>query len=258
MAGFLPPPTTDKTIPFRWQSFPFAVDNEARILTIDSTVCPAFAMDLAKQFQKINSDPTVRSWLVEDKALLAKLSDFVGKPLVTFEDAFMAAETIRVQQHLETTPQWLISAYAQLQRYFVRYANLFHETDLMKKVRGGPMLTQTIDNMFKIRDKDASAHKVVIFSAHDFTLVSLLTVLGVKSQAPLVAAYGDTIAIEMHQTGSAAPEVQVYYISNSLPFKFKIQLYVPNCGTPCTLTKFNSLMGKYLVRDAELDALCSL
>lgn len=257
MAGFFPPQANDKTIPFRWQAFPFAVDNEYRILSISAETCPTFARDFVWASTKMASDPTVNSWLAQDKALLKRVGDYMGSTITTFFDAFMAAETIRTQQYIDpATPTWLISAYVQMKRYFVRFADMYHETELMKKVRGGPMITEVIDNMVAKKNKDSSARNFVIFSAHDFSLVSLMTVLGVKKQAPEVAAYGDTIAIEMHQTGSAEPEVKIFYISNSTAVKFRIQLYVPNCGTPCRLTTFNNLMSKYIVRD--FDALCKL
>lgn len=252
MAGFFPPPVSDNTIPFRWQSFPFAVDNEARILTLtDGLGCDAFFRDFLDAAAKVEYDPTIRQWLKEDQALLQKVGDYMGKPILDFHDAFMAAEAIRTQQFLEPTPTWLVSAYAQLQRYFVHFANLYHKTELMKKARGGPMITEVVDNMVAMRNNSSTARNMIIFSAHDFTLVSLLTVLGVKNQAPQVAAYGDAIAIEMYQTGNAEPDVKVMYMSNTIAVKFKIELFVPNCGRPCKLNTFNNLMSKYIVRDYE-------
>lgn len=258
MAGFLPPPATDKTLPISWQSFPFAVDNEARVLTINPAACAKYQKDYIHALNTIDSDPTVRNWMAQDKAIIKKVGDFVGQSLTTFNDVSMAAETIRTQQFLDANiPTWAISAYAgPLKKYFIRYADLYHETELMKKVRGGPMITQVVDNMVAMRNNNSTARNVMIFSAHDFTLHSMITVLNVKSQVPQVAAYGDTIAIELHQTGTNEPEVQVYYYSNSANLKFMILLHVPGCGNPCRLSTFNNLVSKYLVRD--FDAMCRL
>lgn len=253
MAGFMPPPTTDRTIPFRWQSFPFAVDNEAHVLTIDPDVCPKYQKDFIHAMDTIDRNPTIISWMAQDRAIIERVGDFMGKKLITFSDVFRAAHTIRTQQFLDpATPTWLISAYnGPLKKYFVRYADLYHETELMKKVRGGPMITQVVDNMVAMRDNNSTARNVMIFSAHDFTLHSMITVLNVKSQVPQ-----DTITIEMHQNGAKEPEVQVYYYSNSDKLKFMILLHVPNCGNPCRLSTFNSLMSKYFVRD--FDGFCRL
>ena len=257
MAGFMPPPANDKTIPLRWQAFPFAVDNEARILSIDPTACASYLADYMKVFRRIEADPTVRSWLAEDKALLDKLSAFVGKPLTTFTDAFMAAETIRTQQFLAPpTPQWVLDALVPLRRYMVRYFDLFHETELMRKVRGGPMLTQVVDNMVAVANNNATAKKVILQSAHDLSLSSMVAVLDVKDQVPPIAAYSDTIAIELHQNGVNEPEVQIYYISSTTAKKLHIPLRVPNCGTPCKLSTFTNLVSKYLVRD--YNAMCKV
>lgn len=258
LAGFMPPPRSDKTLPIPWQSMPFAVDMAARILSINPAACDTFFRDFVASNNALEASATTRNWLNEDKEILQRLGNFVGKNITTFNDAFMVAETIRTNTFLDpATPSWLISAFAgPLKKYFIRYADMFHETQLMKKVRGGPMMTEIIDNMVAVRDKNSSAHNVLIFSAHDFSLHSMITMLNVKPQVPQIAAYGDAIAIELHQNGYYEPEVQVYYFSSSATLKFKIILHVPGCGIPCRLSTFNNLMQKYIVRD--FDGMCRL
>lgn len=258
MAGFLPPPATDKTIPFPWQSFPFAVDNEARVLTFEPSACPVYEKAILASSAVLEKSPTILNWMAQDKDILKRVGDFLGKPLTTVMDISYAIEIIRTEQYLDPTmPSWLLGAYATLEKYILLGIDSYHQTEFMKKVRGGPMITQVVDNMNAMNNKNSSARNIIIFSAHDLTVHSLIAVLNVKAQAPFIPLYGDTVAIEMHQQpGRTEPEVQVYYFTNLAPLKFKIQLFVPNCGSPCSLSNFNKLMSKYFVRNFE--TMCGL
>lgn len=253
----MPPPETDDTIPFPWQSIPLTVDNEARVLTWNPDACPKYAKEAAATLAAIEKDRTILGWMKEDYDVLTRVGDFMGVKVNSFNETFRVAEVIRTEQFLDPTmPTWLISAYDKLIRYFARFADVYHENDFMKTVRGGPMITQIVDNMMAIKNKNADAHKIILFSAHDFTLHSMNLVLNIKTQVPAVASYADTIAIELHQTGNKEPEVQVFYMNNSGYPKYKTQVYPPGCGTPCTLTNFNKITSKYFVRD--FDGLCKL
>lgn len=258
MAGFFPPPNNDKTIPFRWQSFPFAVDNAGRILHVKLEACPTYLRDFTTAQDMIERDPMYLSWRAQDKDLLLRLGDFLGSPLTTFEEMLYGMDAIRTNLSLDPTlPAWVRNSMTQLEKYIGLAFDLYHKTDLMKKVRGGPMLTEMVDNMMAIKNKNTTvARNILIYSAHDLTVASLVEVLNVKSQVPVIAAYADTIAVEMHQTGNKEPEVKVFYVSNYGKTKLNKQLSVPNCGLPCTLNNFNRVVSKYLVRD--WDGLCGL
>lgn len=250
----MPPPETDDTIPFPWQSIPMTVDNEARVLTIKPDACPKYSVELKKSLIALETNPTSIGWMKEDDALLTRIGDFMGQPLTTINHTFYAADTIRTEQFLDPTmPTWLRIAYPKLARYLVRYTDACHETPFMKRVRGGPMITQIVDNMMAIKDKREEGRKVLIFSAHDFTIHSLNVLLDVKSQVPQVASYADTIAVELHQILGQL-QVKVFYMNNSGFPKYKKQVNPPECGTPCTLNSFNKITKKYFVRD--FDGLC--
>lgn len=257
MAGFLPPPATDKTIPFRWQAFPFAVDNEARIVTINFESCAKYAKELATTEAALTNGAQVKAWLVQDKAVLTRVGDYIGSPCDTMFGAMMAAEMIRTNQYLISTPAWLVKDYEQtLQKYFAFYTDMYHNSDFMKKVRGGVMMTQILNNFAAIRDNTTDSRNVLIFSAHDFNVHSMVVMLNVKSQVPQVPFYADTIALELHQSGKSEPEVRAYYISSTGTTKFKTLLSIPSCGSPCRLNKFTTLMSKYVVTD--YDGMCKL
>lgn len=257
MAGFFPPPPSDKTVPIPWQAFPFAVDNEARLLTLEPTACSRYLKEYLETVANLDSDPTIQSWMTEDKELRDRIGEFVGRPLNTFKDVFLAGEVLRTESFLNSTiPEWVLKDTHHMERYAMRYADAYHETEYMTKVRGGPMITEVVDNMFAKWQNNSTAHNIIVFSAHDFTLHGMVLVLDVRSQVPLYK-YGDTIAIEMHQTVDGnEPEVQVYYNSYTSNPKLRFQLFVPGCGSPCTLTRFSAIVGKYIVRD--FDDMCQL
>lgn len=247
MAGFLPPPTSDKTLNIAWQSFPFYVDNEAQIVTLKPEVCPKYLLELIQKEADLKDSPLMREWLVQDKDIIKQFEIFLGSSLTTLKDITYASDLIRTNQHLDkSTPTWAISYYKDyLMKYMSRYIKVYHETDYMKKVRGGSLITQVLDNFIAVRDKNSTAKNILIYSAHDVNLISMGEILNVINQMPVLPAYGDTITFELHQIGTYEPEVQVYYMSETE----KILLNVPLCGIHCSLSRFNSLMSKYIIRD---------
>lgn len=258
MAGFMPPPAIYKTLPIKWQAFPFSVDNEAQVLSVKPEVCAKYLQEYVYYDKAIYNTTNAWQSYKQDKATIDKVATLMGAPLTNPSDVAMAAETIRSNQYLDpSTPGWAVNAMeGPLLKYFLMYMDTFHATDYMVKVRGGPMLTQIVDNLVAMRDKNSTAKNLMVYSAHDYNLLSLALMLNVESQVPENSFYSDTMSIELHQTGVNEPKVQVWYFSHAAKKPFKKELSIASCGTPCKLSKFLEVTNNYMVRD--FDALCQL
>ena len=155
-------------------------------------------------------------------------------------------------------PEWALHAYNTiLPKYMERFFSLAHETDFLLQVRGGPVITQIIENMELRMQGSSESRNFLIYSAHDMTVESLVRVLGARSQTPQFVNYADTVLIELVTSPSGGEmQVQALYIDNSGAIPNRFALNVPGCGTICSFSQFKSVVQKYLVPDYK--TLCGL
>lgn len=79
----------------------------------------------------------------------------------------------------------------------VRAYQLYTETPYMRRIRGGPILTDIFKQM---QQKQAGklSREIAMYSAHDTTLNFLMNALNVIDQTTVMADYGASLALELH------------------------------------------------------------
>lgn len=260
MAGFLPPPVLDTTLPLYWQPFTFEIDYPGRVvyLKLDYETCPVFYMHMGAAI----SDPTTEyaAWLAEDQVPIKEFIARIGATISSrnLVDVIGLSDDLKVLKGIDPTmPQWAIDAFHDtFQKYGILVKVGYHLNREMIKIRGGPMLTQIVDNMVAVANNETSAKNVLLFSAHDITVASLAFALGVEDQIPEPISYSDTIMVDLVESGNGEPLVQVVYMDNENTIPRVINLNVPGCGTSCSLTTFRNAVSDMLVED--FDQMCGL
>lgn len=79
----------------------------------------------------------------------------------------------------------------------IRSFQLITETPYMKRIRGGPIVTEIFNQMIAKQNGDLS-RKIMIFSAHDKTLASAMNALGVYNQTEPLPDFGATLVFELY------------------------------------------------------------
>lgn len=79
----------------------------------------------------------------------------------------------------------------------IRSFELITETPYMKRIRGGPLVTEIFHQMIAKQNGDLP-RKIMIFSAHDKTLVSAMNALGVYNQTEPLPDFGATLVFELY------------------------------------------------------------
>lgn len=202
----------------------------------------------------MNPPADVMQWMEDDREALDELARLSGTPLATFIDVFMFAEILKAKIYIEPNlPQWAIDGYYNtLKKYVARSFTLMHDNAEMIKIRGGPLITEIINNMEAVANGREEARPIMIYSAHDMTVFSLAFVLGVQSQIPELVNYADTMLVDLLQNGN----VQVTYVNNGGTLPVHTVMNVPGCGLSCPLTTFRGALSHMLVDD--VDALCKV
>lgn len=79
----------------------------------------------------------------------------------------------------------------------VRAYQLYTETPYMRRIRGGPVLTDMLKQM-KHKQEGKLTRNIAIYSAHDTTLNFLQNALNVIDQTTIMEDYAATLALELY------------------------------------------------------------
>lgn len=108
----------------------------------------------------------------------------------------------------------------------IRSYQLYTETPYMRRIRGGPILTDIFKHMQQKQDGKLS-RRVTIYSAHDTTLNFLMNALNVIDQTAIMADYGASLALELHCEYEEECTVNVRTQTNlSCIYKFVPNIYI--------------------------------
>lgn len=94
-------------------------------------------------------------------------------------------------------PEWSDSVFPDdLLPVRIRSFQLFTETPYMKRIKGGPLITEIFNQLIAKQNGDLS-RKVMIFSAHDKTLANVMSALDVSDQTEPLPDFGATLVFEL-------------------------------------------------------------
>lgn len=159
----------------------------------------------------------------------------------------MFADLFKTQIQMDPSPPtWAVDVHNKvLRKYLDRLFEVFHGTKEMVKIRGGPLLTEIVNNMVAVQEGSAEGRNILIYSAHDITLLSLAYALGVEAQIPKQPFYSDTFMVDLLENG----EVQVVYMNTGGAEPTYTVMDVPGCGTSAKLISFRDAVSDMLDED---------
>lgn len=257
MAGFLPPPLHQSNLPIFWQPFPFDIDYDGKLvyMRLDNS-CPVFLQHA--YMLMMNPPAEVAAWMAADKEAFKAFSQKLGSPISTIENVLIVSDALKIQMGIDPTmPQWAKDGFTNtFQKYGVLSTTMLHKNPTMIKIRGGPMLTEMVNNMVAVANGNASGKKVLLYSAHDITVSSLAYALGVEEQIPRHISYSDSIMVDLVGVGSGEASVEVIYMDNANKVPKAFHLSVPGCGKSCSLSRFRQAVQGMMVDDYK--KLCGL
>lgn len=103
-------------------------------------------------------------------------------------------------------PAWTDKVYPdQLYAARVRAFQLTTETDYMKMVRGGPIITEVF-NLMEDYQFGYSGRKIITYAAHDTTISNALTSMRMAGQTEPIPSYGALLAYELRSSPDSDEE----------------------------------------------------
>lgn len=259
MAGFMPPLENTNPLPIPWQ--PVAINTLQRdrdTILAQKKPCPRYEQSLQRLMAYPPKD--IRDLNERNAALYKTLTLSTGQNISTILDVELLYNTLEIEKHagLEL-PDWTETIFPEKMLPLAeRSLALFTETPLMKKIKGGAIVSELLDNMIRRRSGILTPERsIFIYSAHDVTLVNLMRALGVVDQATGKPDFSATLVAELHHSITFDDDFElkfVYYFNSE--DKYPKELRIPNCGDPCSLTRFSQLMESVHLK--SYDEMCQL
>lgn len=94
-------------------------------------------------------------------------------------------------------PEWADTVFPDtLYLVSARSQALFTETDYMKRIKGGPLITKIVGDMNLKRNGNLTQN-MTFYSAHDVTLTNVMRALEIQDQTSILPEYGAALIFEL-------------------------------------------------------------
>lgn len=250
LAGLMPPLDKRNILPIPWQPVPVhSIPRSQDDLIAQKRACPKYEEVYKDQMK---SDE-IRMLNIDKKNLYRILSVNTGGNISSIADVESLHNVLEAEVAAGwTLPDWTENIFPKATLPLAeRYLKLLTDTAFMKRIKGGPLVTEIIETMegFKL---NSNQRTISIYSGHDVTLVNVMNSLGILHQTSAKPDYSAALTIELHHSLDHEDDMDVkiyYYFSSEDKYPKKID--IPDCDSPCALTRFKKVMNGILVNDFE-------
>lgn len=253
VAGFMPPLDNINPLPIPWQPVPVvSIPRDRDDLIAQKRACAKYDEVYNNQ---MNSDE-IKALNSLNYNLYKILGKNTGENISSIQDVESLHNTLEAEKAAGwVLPDWAENIFPQKTAPLAaRYLKLLSDTPFMKRIKGGPLVTEIIDTMLNRRNH-LSERTITIYSGHDVTLVNVMNAMGILDQTTSKPDYSAALAVELHHSLDHIDDmdVKVYFYFNSED-KYPKHVQIPGCDEPCSLNRFRKVMNGVIVND--FDKLC--
>lgn len=257
LAGLYPPTGPQEWNPdLKWQPIP--VHSTPRHLD-EVIIAKKPCLRKEQELEKAYKSPSIAELDRENADLYKYLQLHSGKHIDNATAVEYLFNTLDIENSNGLTlPEWTRTVYPdKMKNLAARSLAIFTETDILKRLTAGPLVKEISDNMDSKRTAVSKTdRKMVLYSAHDVTIVNVWRTLGFTDM--IKPDFGASLILELHTTRSGADhEVKLLYLNSTATRNLNI-LNMPKCGQPCYLDTFLRLIKPLLPVDWDRECLTTL
>ncbi|XP_054827345.1 lysosomal acid phosphatase [Eublepharis macularius] len=250
LAGLYPPEGQQVFNPnISWQPIPIHTvpGSVEQLLKFPLTPCPRY-----EQLQnETRYTPEYRNKTVQNMQFLKMVAQETGIQDVSLESVWSVYDTLFCEKaHQLPLPPWVtrnvMDQLRELKDFSFQFLFGIYRRVEKARLQGGVLLSQIRKNLTLAANTSAHEHlKMLVYSAHDTTLVALQMALDVYNgkQAP----YASCHMFELYQEDDGNFSVEMYFRNESGHEPYPLQL--PSCGQRCPLLKFLQLTDPVIAQD---------
>ncbi|XP_029424444.1 lysosomal acid phosphatase isoform X2 [Nannospalax galili] len=248
LAGLFPPNEMQSFNPnISWQPIPVHTVpiTEDRLLKFPLGPCPRY-----EQLQnETRQTAEYQNKTIQNAQFLDMVANETGLTDLTLETVWNVYDTLFCEQtHGLSLPSWAspqtVQHLSQLKDFSFRFLFGIHEQAQKARLQGGVLLAQILKNL-TLMATSSQFPKLLVYSAHDTTLVALQMALDVYNgkQAP----YASCHMFELYQEDDGNFSVEMYFRNSSE--KAPWPLILPGCPHRCPLQDFLRLTEPVIPKD---------
>ncbi|GAB1610523.1 prostatic acid phosphatase-like [Argonauta hians] len=152
------------------------------------------------------------------------------------------------QRHNISLPSWVTAqTMASLEQLHVLKMKAYFYTPHMQKLKGGYLLWDIMENMnLKVTEPD-TRRRLVMYSAHDSTLVALMMSMNVFNN--ILPPYASCLIVELHQHSNQSYYVEIFYRNST--HHPPVPITLPGCQQQCVWNQFVRITEEAITEDIE-------
>ncbi|XP_032091751.1 prostatic acid phosphatase-like [Thamnophis elegans] len=246
LAGLFPPLREEEWNPdIHWQPIPVHTVplSEEKLLIYPIYKCPEFNRLLQQFKQQIKSKDLLKNYMALIRGFAIHLGYDMQK-LLNFENLLLwkAYDTLKIQEiYKYPLPNWADKKTMQrvksLLEYVVNGAFGGPLKNKKSKLQGGILVKHILEKMTSVINNNKGL-KMIMYSAHDMTIIALQIALGVYNK--LLPPYAATHIFELYEEDNGSHTIEMYYRNNTAVEPHMLTL--PGCSKACPLEKFQNLV----------------
>ncbi|XP_051771038.1 lysosomal acid phosphatase-like [Ctenopharyngodon idella] len=249
LAAMFPPSSSEEFIPgLKWQPIPVHTVPEDKDLLLPFPLrnCPRY-IQLMNETE--NSD-IFHKMTVTYKTFIEMVRNKTALKTVSVDSVWIVYDTLFCEsKHGKLPPDWVTPDVMETLKVLndFSYQIMFgvYKRKEKSRLQGGLLLDQIIKNLSAAASDNKQKLKMMVYSAHDTTIVALQEALGVFSG--LQPPYASCHLIELHQEENGMFSVEMFYRNDSTVEPYAVTL--PGCSQRCPLQSFVRLTRDVIPQD---------
>ncbi|TRY85776.1 hypothetical protein DNTS_014586 [Danionella cerebrum] len=250
LAGMFPPNGTDEFHPgLRWQPIPVHTvpEENERLLSFPLEACPRY-IQLRNETEKCD---VFLNMTEKFKGFIEMVRNKTGLESASIENIWSVYDTLFCEaKHGKPPPEWVTSDVMPTLKLLKDFGfqMLFGVYKRKEKCRlqGGLLVEQIIKNLSAAAIQESEQKlKMIVYSAHDTTVVALQEALNVFNG--LQPPYASCHIFELYQEDNRTFSVEMWYRNDSTVAPYAVSL--PGCSQRCPLLDFVKLTQEVIPED---------
>uniref|UniRef100_A0A8C5Q896 acid phosphatase n=1 Tax=Leptobrachium leishanense TaxID=445787 RepID=A0A8C5Q896_9ANUR len=250
LAGLFPPQNSQIWNPeLLWHPIPVHTVPipEDRLLKFPSKTCPRYFELMKETIQQPEYQDKIKDW----KEFTEHLANYTGysKEHSSMHKIWKVYDTLFCQKsHNFTLPVWatqdMMKTLKEISAFDIKSHTDIYRVNEKARLTGGILVDAVLRNFSDVMLK-SSPLKMVMYSAHDSTIIALQAALRVYNGVH--PPYASCHIFEFYTEDNGTNSVSMYYRNDSIAEPY--ELVLPGCTSPCPLQLFTQLTASIIPQD---------